>query len=124
MKLILAAIEKVDKPDECYSNNALQYEPERLGLTLVAELEYSDRCYVFDTRKVWQRLSDNTLWTARSSGCSCPSPFEEVTELDRVFNLEDLEAEYLENDWRASNVSPEQWQSFKEIVSKALAEVK
>lgn len=70
------------------------YNPEQFGLTKVAELEYSDGCYQFDTRVVW-KSKDGRLWTARDSGCSCPSPFESTQELDRCF-LSDLKAEYKE----------------------------
>jgi hypothetical protein len=34
----------------------------------------------FDYRVIW-RHADGTLYTARDSGCSCPSPFEDYTSL-------------------------------------------
>jgi hypothetical protein len=49
-------------------------EPEAFGLEIVAEVEYSDGCYQFDTRIVWRDKETGRLYTAR--GCSCPIPFE------------------------------------------------
>lgn len=69
------------------------YHPEALGLTTVAELEFSDMDYQFDTRVVWER--DGALYTARDCGCSCPTPFEDYTSvemLDRV-DMKELESE-------------------------------
>ena len=76
-----------------YDRNAY-YHPEALGLTVVAELEFSDENYCFDTRVVWKDESGN-LFTARDSGCSCPTPFEDYTSvesLERV-NMRELEDE-------------------------------
>lgn len=54
----------------------LYYNPEKFGLEVVAELEYSSRDYCFDTRIVWREKSSGRLLSLRDSGCSCPSPFE------------------------------------------------
>ena len=56
------------------------HNPEKFGLRVVAEIEYSDNCYQFDTRVVWED-EIGTRYTARDSGCSCPSPFEDYTSL-------------------------------------------
>jgi hypothetical protein len=69
------------------------YNPDALGLTVVAELEFSDKNYCYDTRVVWQK--DGVLYTARDSGCSCPTPFENYTSvesLERV-NMRELKDE-------------------------------
>lgn len=70
------------------------YQPEKFGLTPVAEIEYSSGMYEFDTRVVW-RHSSGLLFTARDSGCSCPSPFEDFTSLEQVdlFDYGEIEAE-------------------------------
>jgi hypothetical protein len=73
----------------------IYYSPERHGLTPVVEIEYSDGCYQFDTRVVWRHDETGTLYTARDSGCSCPSPFENyasIAELDR-FDADEILAE-------------------------------
>lgn len=63
--------------------NDIYSNPEKFGLTLVAEIKYSLAWYEFDLRVAWVD-KDNNLYTARDSGCSCPSPFE-------AFELDDLE---------------------------------
>jgi hypothetical protein len=76
-----------------YDRNAY-YHPEALGLTVVAELEFSDMNYCYDTRVVWKDES-GTLYTARDSGCSCPTPFEDYTSVESLerANLRELEDE-------------------------------
>lgn len=65
-----------------YQSN-VYYHPEKHGLTVVAEIEYSDACYQFDTRVVWKDAEGN-FYTARDSGCSCPTPFEEYTTIESL----------------------------------------
>ena len=57
-----------------YDRN-VYYAPETWGLKSVGEIEYSSGCYEFDTRVIWQDELGN-FFTARDSGCSCPTPFE------------------------------------------------
>lgn len=59
------------------------YEPDKWDLTPVAEIELSDEDYQFDIVAVWKH-SSGTLYTARSSGCSCPTPFEEFASLEEL----------------------------------------
>lgn len=56
------------------------YDAKDFGLTPVVEIEYSSGSYEFDTRVVW-RTADGKLLTARDSGCSCPTPFEDFAGL-------------------------------------------
>lgn len=65
--------------------------PQAYGLTLVARMDYSKESYSFDYRLVWVDESGR-LWTARDSGCSCPTPFDPDTlkELDRLYSVTDL----------------------------------
>lgn len=75
----------------------LYYSPEAFGLTVVAEIDYSDGDYNFDHRVVWKD-NNNIFYTGRNAGCSCPSPFEDihdVSELDRL-DINVLEAELRE----------------------------
>lgn len=64
------------------------YAPEECGLKTIAEIEYSDECYQFDTRIVWKHLESGRYYTARDSGCSCPTPFEGYRQLS---DLEDFD---------------------------------
>jgi hypothetical protein len=57
------------------------YSPEKFGLTNVDEIELDNESYQFNIRAVWKHV-DGRLYTARDSGCSCPSPFENYTSLD------------------------------------------
>lgn len=68
-----------------YNNNPY-YNPEKWGLTTIAEFDESDGFYQFDYVVVWKG-NDGTLYLANDSGCSCPSPFENVesiAELTRI----------------------------------------
>ncbi len=60
------------------------YNPEKFGLEKVGEVDDPGACYSFDIFAVW-RAADGTLYWGQDSGCSCPSPFEDVR------GLEDLE---------------------------------
>ena len=103
----------------------LYYNPEEFGLTQVAEIDYSDRYYVFDRRVVWQHES-GAFYTARDSGCSCPSPFEDyhgVKELDRLdFAVLEREARArgCVEDWQHAHVSLEECEAFLDTVRKAI----
>jgi len=70
----------------------IYYNPEKFGLKVVAEIDYSSGCYQFDLRIVWEDNNGNLL-TARDSGCSWPQQFESVglNDLEKVSykNLED-----------------------------------
>lgn len=74
------------------------YEPEKFGLTVVGELEYSSGDYEFDTRVVWQH-ADGKFYTARDSGCSCPVPFEDYQTLN---DIELLDVDALQQEFRSN----------------------
>lgn len=57
------------------------YAPEKCGLEIVATIDYSSGSYEFDLRVVWRNLKNNVFYTARNAGCSCPSPFEDYTDI-------------------------------------------
>jgi hypothetical protein len=56
----------------------LYYSPEKFGLEQVVEVDYSSGSYEFDLLVVWRRTYDGALVMAEDSGCSCPSPFEDL----------------------------------------------
>lgn len=78
-----------------YDTPDVYNQPEKFNLEPVAEIDYSDKNYCFDTRVVWKHKETGKLYTARDSGCSCPSPFEGYTSLEKCspFNLEEIENE-------------------------------
>lgn len=91
-----------------YYDPDVYYQPEKFGLTPVAEIDYSSGSYEFHIRVVW-RHSSGLILTARDAGCSCPSPFEDVTSLEdtELFDYDVIEAEvasHMGESW--SDVTP------------------
>ena len=68
------------------------YDPQDYGLQEVAEISYTDGAYEFDLRVVWGHKETGKLYTARDSGCSCPSPFEDYRSLEALDDLGDGES--------------------------------
>jgi hypothetical protein len=97
------------------------YNPGRCWLEKVAEIEYSGGCYEFDTRMVWRDIATGTLWTARDSGCSCPSPFENVHKLSDLERL--TTAETLRDEWKKEIDSGYYCGDSFDVVSTQLAAV-
>lgn len=67
------------------------YNPEKFGMKQVGMIDFSSGYYEFDYRVVWKH-KDGTYYTARDSGCSCPTPFEDYTKLDdlHIANISEL----------------------------------
>ena len=103
-----------------YENNPY-YHPKVHGLEIVAEHDFSDGCYQFDLRVVWKD-EKGRHFTARDSGCSCPSPFEDyhsVKDLERLTSLVPLKEEYR----TATNESYRNlsgWDEFRDKVAASL----
>jgi hypothetical protein len=87
------------------------------GLRLLDYVDYSSGDYCFDYRAVWTD-KQGRLWTARDSGCSCPSPFEDTDELSRVWSSAELREEYLDN---SGCLSQQDFDAFIKRVEEALA---
>lgn len=62
-------------------------QPEAFGLTLISSIELMDYCYQFDMVCVWWH-EDGSIYYAHDSGCSCPSPFEDIRSMDDLTKLE------------------------------------
>ena len=75
------------------------YNPEAFGLKVVAEIDYSSQYYEYDTRVVWQHIESGKFYTARDSGCSCPTPFEGCSSIEDLedFNVEVIVSEVHES---------------------------
>lgn len=69
----------------------IYYNPEKFDLEIVEVHDFSDGNYCFDYRVIWKD-NNGKLYTARDSGCSCPSPFEDYA---KVADLEDFSASHL-----------------------------
>lgn len=57
------------------------YHPEKLGLTTVGEVEWSEPDYSFDFTVVWKDAEGRPYW-GDDAGCSCPAPFEDVNSVE------------------------------------------
>lgn len=69
------------------------YNPEKCGLSIFDSIDTADS-YQFDIFCIWKKDDDNTLWWETDSGCSCPTPFEWVKDLnpitaDTFYNFEE-----------------------------------
>lgn len=73
------------------SHSNVYYKPEDYGLEIIAELSSRDLLYEYDMVVVW-RDKDNNVYMAHDSGCSCPSPFEDVKfeDLQKVHTMVDV----------------------------------
>ena len=49
------------------------------GLTKVGEFELQEANYSFDIFAVWHDPITKKFYSASDSGCSCPTPFDEIT---------------------------------------------
>lgn len=71
------------------------------GLRVLAEAELFDEAYQFDLVVVWQDTATGDLLGAADSGCSCPTPFGDLTRegmkpIREVADLEPLIAKLTE----------------------------
>jgi len=59
----------------------IYYHPEKLGFEIIADVDIAEM-YSFNMLVVWREKATGKLYYALDSGCSCPSPFEWVTDTD------------------------------------------
>ena len=52
--------------------------PAKHGLEYVGDIEWDDEAYSFNMTGVWRDPASGQLYWADDSGCSCPSPFEDI----------------------------------------------
>jgi hypothetical protein len=70
----------------------MYYNPDHYGLEIAAQIDFSTGIYCFDYRIIWKELKPGRFFTARDSGCSCPSPFENYHKVEdlQVANFQEL----------------------------------
>jgi hypothetical protein len=68
------------------------YNPEQYGLKVVMEFDDPDASYSFDKFVIWMRISDGEIFYGQDSGCSCPSPFENVSGVESLSRLGDMKS--------------------------------
>ena len=66
--------------------------PEHFGLVILKEYDVGGS-YEFDKFVFWKRLLDGQVFYAEDSGCSCPSPFENLNGFEGLIPLGDGERE-------------------------------
>lgn len=76
-------------------------QPESFGLEIVFSDDQGG-AYQFDMFVVWES-EDGTLYYATDSGCSCPSPFNRITEVDQLEKVSPEEAVDRYHDWLGWN---------------------
>jgi hypothetical protein len=69
------------------------YNPEKYGLETVGQIDWDDDDYQFCMTVVWQRVEDGKFLYGDDSGCSCPSPFEDVAinDLKEIVSLAEFQ---------------------------------
>jgi hypothetical protein len=60
------------------------YNPENFGLETIGEVDWDDESYSFNMTAVWCDKETGQLYWADDSGCSCPSPFEDYNDRDKL----------------------------------------
>lgn len=59
----------------------IYYSPEDFGLQIVGSFDFAEEDYSFDMCVVWKEARGK-YWIGTDSGCSCPSPFEDVRDMN------------------------------------------
>ena len=70
----------------------IYYSPEAFGLEVVGEIDWAEPDYSFDMLVVWKERRGR-YWIGEDAGCSCPAPFEDISDinsLDGPYTKEDL----------------------------------
>ena len=85
---------------------SVYYSQEEFGIKQVAFIEIQPD-YDFDMVVVWQNTFNNELRWGHDSGCSCPSPFEDIGEWSQLNklpeNLDELKS--LIETWKSCRAS-------------------
>lgn len=73
------------------------YNPDKYGMSQIGEIDWSDGNYQFDLTVVW-RKEDGSFVYGEDSGCSCPTPFEnmDAQDLIKIESLQNFQ-DYLVN---------------------------
>lgn len=104
-----------------YDHN-VYYNPEASGLTLIGELEDENANYSYDTLIVIRDDVTGNLYAAHDSGCSCPTPFEDVrsfSDMTEIKTLDDVK-DFVKANHGCAVWPPAQRQKLYRNVRKAL----
>lgn len=81
------------------------YEPEACGLELLLEFDEPNLSYEYNTLLFFKDLETGDIYCVEDSGCSCPTPFENVrslADMTLVSNADDAIREF--DYWNAPSV--------------------
>lgn len=98
------------------------YNPQDFGLEIVGEFEFSEPNWSFDTLVVWKEKRGR-YWIGTDSGCSCPSPFEDITDVN------DLDGPYTKDglrkrlDFIVDERADDRWGYSKAVLKKSASEI-
>ena len=84
--------------------------PSAFGLEILGTVQWTEQSYDFDMTIVLRSETGKLYW-ADDQGCSCPSPFENYTSLDKLYTgtLAELEA-HLNDQLDGAGVVKNEWQ--------------
>ena len=104
-----------------YEHN-VYYNPEAGGLTLIGELDDENASYSYDTLIVLRDDVTGDLYAVADSGCSCPTPFEDVrsfADMTPIKTLDELKT-FVKSHGNYHNWPSTQRQKLYRQVRKAL----
>lgn len=81
-----------DGKDHYHTSPNPEDESEDCGLTLLARFDEDDLSYEFNTFLLLQDNETGNVYGVSDSGCSCPTPFEDVHGLDDMAYLPSVTA--------------------------------
>ncbi|WP_328967944.1 DUF7574 domain-containing protein [Streptomyces sp. NBC_00239] len=67
----------------------IYYSPEKFGLKELGEVD-TGGSYEFNKFVAWSRPDDGAVFWSTDSGCSCPSPFEDLESVDSLERVRDV----------------------------------
>lgn len=75
----------------------IYYDTDKCGLEIVDTLDESNLSYEFNTLLIVRATATNRIYYAHSSGCSCPTPFEEYSYVSaEEHNLSEITKENID----------------------------
>lgn len=87
------------------------YNPGDFGLEIVDSIDSNYDSYGFDMFILWKHTESGKFYIGTDSGCSCPSPFEDVHSLDSLTEVDSFSNfEWYLNEWLGDSL---EWHDHK-----------
>jgi hypothetical protein len=68
----------------------IYYSPDKVGMEAFADVDVLYEAYEFHLLAVWKAVLTGDLYAAADTGCSCPTPFEELGSLAELAAINDV----------------------------------